>query len=624
MRRVSAWVGAGVLTAGVSAAMFAGAGAANADEGGSDPKDTATSATSDAPSETTASAEHRKRPVLGERDSGAAKEPRRAGHLRRGEALARDRVRGDRDQGADEAVSADRETARTAGIDKKRRGVVEPDARAATESGIESVTTPSVTTKEPATRTGLSDIRREITARLTPRIPDRAAADPDKIVDAGPVTDAVTTLQAPAPIAAEDTAPADAPRKIPVIGDILGPDQPNYPPLVRAVGSAIFNLLGAVVQAVDGPPQVPQELRDSVQVSSSMLVVSPGNEIAADWYFPAEADPAKPPQRIIYLQHGILASGPMYSHTASYLAQRTNSVVVVTTVTSNPFADDGMWLGGDNMHKAVAQLFLDDDRAALNASLTTATLKADAPIMTVPKDFVLVGHSLGGGFVPGVAGHYAEGLVTRRDDPANAEDEVNHLAGVVMLDAVPFHPIMPRAMDRLKTLESSGDPADYVPMYEIGAPTNLLNAFSSVNDELTEARPGKFNGVVINGGVHMDGMLGGNPLIQAAAYLVAGIPQPQNPPAVQWLMAGWVNDMFEGTVDPTTGRCLGDDCHGIYGDVGSTIRIPTEKGEASAVVIDSGELHADARLTDRFEPRDASSADVPRGRQYWIPLHIAA
>ncbi|MCV7170399.1 alpha/beta hydrolase [Mycobacterium manitobense] len=622
MRQVSAWVGAGVLTAGVSAAMFAGAGAANADEGGSDPKDTATSATSDAPSKTTASAEHRKRPALGERNSGAAKEPRRAGHLRRGEASVRDSVRGDRDPGADEAVSADQETARTARTDKKRRGVVEPDARAGTEPGIESVAAPSVATKEPATRPGLSDIRREITARLTPRIPDRE--QPAKTVDTSPGTDAVTTLQAPASIAAEDTAPAAASRKIPVIGEILGPDQPDYPPLVRAVGSAIFNLLGAVVQAVDGPPRVPHELRDSVKVSSSTLVVSPGNEIAADWYFPAEADPAKPPQRIIYLQHGILASGPMYSHTASYLAQRTNSVVVVTTVTSNPFADDGMWLGGDNMHKAVAQLFLDDDREALNASLTTATLKADAPIMTVPKDFVLVGHSLGGGFVPGVAGHYAEGLVTRRDDPANAEDEANHLAGVVMLDAVPFHPIMPRATDRLKILESSGDPADYVPMYEIGAPTNLLNAFSSVNDELTEARPGKFNGVVINGGVHMDGMLGGNPLIQAAAYLVAGIPQPQNPPAVQWLMAGWINDMFEGTVDPTTGRCLGDDCHGIYGDVGSTIRIPTEKGEASAVVIDSGELPADARLTDRFEPRDASSADVPRGWQYWIPLQIAA
>jgi hypothetical protein len=559
---------------------------------------------------------------LSERDSGTAKEPRRPGHLRRGEASARDRVRGDDDLGAKNAASAGQEITRTVRTDRKPRGAVEPDAQTDTEKGTESVATPSVSPREPATRPVLADIRREVTTRLTPRVPDRVQTELDKTTDPTPA--ARTPDVATSSTKAEDAAPADASRRIPIIGDILGPDQPDYPPLVRAVGSAIFDLLGAVVQTVDGPPRVPHELRDSVKVSSSTLVVSPGNEVAADWYFPAEADPAKPPQRLIYLQHGILASGPMYSHTASYLAQRTNSVVVVTTVTSNPFADNGMWLGGDNMHRAAAQLFLDDDRQALNASLTTATLKADAPTMTVPRDFVLVGHSLGGGFVPGVAGHYAEGLVARRDDPANAEDEANHLAGVVMLDAVPFDPIMPRAMGRLKALESSGDPADYVPMYEIGAPTNLLNAFSSVNEELTDARPGKFNGVVINGGVHMDGMLGGNPLIQAAAYLVAGIPQPQNPPAVQWLMAGWINDMFEGTVDPTTGRCLGDGCHGIYGDVGSTIHIPTEKGKASAVVIDSGELPAAARLSERFEPRHASSADVPQGWRYWIPLQIAA
>ncbi|MEV3903843.1 alpha/beta hydrolase [Mycobacterium sp. NPDC050551] len=633
MSQVSAWVGAGVLTAGVSAAMFAGAGAASAEEGKSDAGGAATSSTSDAASKPTAPAEQRKRPAFGERDSATAREPRRHGHLRRGEASVRESVRDDDHPSAENAASAGQETPRTARTDRKPRRVVGADAQAGTEPGTEAAAAPTVTAEKPATRPGLAGIRREISARLTPRVPERAQADAAETTRSGLVTDtgpgtgtgtgteSVTTLQTSA---AADTAPVDASRKIPIIGDILGPDQPDYPPLVRAVGSAIFNILGAVVQAVDGPPQVPQELRDSVKVSSSTLVVSPGNEVAADWYFPADADPAKPPQRIIYLQHGILASGPMYSHTASYLAQRTNSVVVVTTVTSNPFADDGMWLGGDNMHKAVAQLFLDDDREALNASLTTATLKADAPVMTVPKDFVLVGHSLGGGFVPGVAGHYAEGLVARRDDPANAEDEANHLAGVVMLDAVPFHPIMPRAMERLKTLESSGDPADYVPMYEIGAPTNLLNAFSSVNDELTEARPGKFNGVVINGGVHMDGMLGGNPLIQAAAYLVAGIPQPQNPPAVQWLMAGWINDMFEGTIDPTTGRCLGADCHGIYGDTGSTIHIPAEKGDASAVVIDSGELPAAARPTDRFAPRDASSATVPHGWQYWIPLRIAA
>ncbi len=55
----------------------------------------------------------------------------------------------------------------------------------------------------------------------------------------------------------------------------------------------------------------------------------------------------------------------------------------------------------------------------------------------MPTEFVLVGHSLGGGFAPGVAGHYAAGLVARR---ADGQDAPNDLAGAVMLDAVPFSP----------------------------------------------------------------------------------------------------------------------------------------------------------------------------------------
>ena len=92
-----------------------------------------------------------------------------------------------------------------------------------------------------------------------------------------------------------------------------------------------------------------------------------GHEVPADWYFP-EATPGKeapPPERIIYLQHGFLARGVFYDYTASYLAKQTNSIVVAPTLTSNIFATDGMWLGGDQMHRAVADLFLDDNDALL-------------------------------------------------------------------------------------------------------------------------------------------------------------------------------------------------------------------------------------------------------------------
>ncbi|WKG02294.1 hypothetical protein [Mycolicibacterium sp. HK-90] len=370
----------------------------------------------------------------------------------------------------------------------------------------------------------------------------------------------------------------------------LNPEPQDYPKPLSVLGDVIFDTLATLERAVGGDPVVPPELRDDVEVSTSTLVISEGHEVESNWYFPTTAD-GEPPTRLIYLQHGFLANGPLYSYTASYLAHTTNSVVVTTTFTSNPFEADGMWLGGDNLHEAVAQLFLDPDRTALNASLDTAELKAGrTEDIDVPTQFVLVGHSLGGGFAPGVAGYYAEGLTRRREQGLNAPNE---LAGVVIYDAVPMGSIIPDAMERLDDLETNGtvdasddDPNDYIPIYEIGAPLNFLNVFSDVNDQLAEARPGQFTGVVLEDGVHMDPMQGGNPLIQVAAYAIAGFPQPQNPLAVRELSAGWINDMFDENIDPATGACkAGADCAGQYGDGDDSFTITTDRGDSVAVLI---------------------------------------
>lgn len=586
MAQVSGWLGAGLLTAGISAAALAGASAASADTGGDSDGGTASTST------------------VGADGSGA------------GASRVSTRIDDDDPKGKDSAdassrtadssvatESSDPDTDADLGTDRKSSRAFEPAPQAETADG----------TGAAALAETAPDDESDAQKRRTMRPVDNET--PPSPTNVAPVsTPAVDVL----PAVNKNEAAAEAQETVGGIGDILGPFQPDYPPLTRVVGSALFNLIGALVQLVDGPPVVPLELRDSIRVGSSSLVLAPGNDVPADWYFPTSGQP----ERLIYLQHGILASAPMYSHTAAYLAQRTNSVVVATTLTSNPFADGGVWLGGDNMHKAVAQLFLDDSRAALNASFAAATAKRGVSGLTVPAEFVLVGHSLGGGFGPGVAGHYAEGLVARRADGFEAP---NRLAGVTLLDAVPFSPIMPNAMARLKSLEESGggDPADYIPVYEIGAPVNFLNANSKVNQELSEARPGKFNGVVVDGGVHMDGMLGGNPLIQFSAYLVAGFPQPQNPPAVQLLMAGWINDMFDRAIDPTTGRCVADDCRGQYADPGATIVIPTDEGEASMVVIESGALPAQGRLrAHTFTPSDASIVWPPVAGQA-ISLHIA-
>lgn len=562
MAHLSGWVGAGVLTAGVSAALLAGAGTANAEAdspGDSHPGPAKTSTSS-------AKTDH----------SAPAGSRRVTSHLKRADHPAR------------------------SAAPRVRHPV--GNERAATPDDSESDALPTATTQTPLRPLSAqrSAIRKQLRERLAPPAADLAQQDKPVAGVRNPpatISQVPKTISATVPSGVGVTASSSA-----QLPDLI---QSGLQSVVNAVGSALFNAVGGVIQAVDGPPTVPPELRDSVEVSSSTLVVSPGNEVPADWYFPTHGQP----DRLIYLQHGFIATGPMYSYTASYLADRTNSVVVVTTVTSNPYAPGGMWLGGDNMHKAVAELFLDPDRKALNASMTTASLKAGQESFSVPERFVLVGHSLGGGFAPGVAGYYAEGLVARR---AEGQDAPNDLAGVVLLDGVPPSGSLPAAMDRLHQLEASNgnDPADYVPVYEIGAPLNAFNSTSMVNDELSAARPGTFVGVVVNGGVHMDSMLGGNPLIQAAAYLVAGVPQPQNPPAVQWLMAGWVNDMFEGNIDPVTGRCLSD-CNGTYGDAGQTVDIDAGTGNATAVVIDSGTLPDESDWSPLgFVPVDASF--IPR------------
>ncbi|HMZ15893.1 MAG TPA: hypothetical protein PLS04_17295, partial [Mycobacterium sp.] len=277
-------------------------------------------------------------------------------------------------------------------------------------------------------------------------------------------------------------------------------------------------------------------------------------------YFP-EGD--APPERMILLQHGFLAIGPMYSYTAARLAEATHSVVVTPTLNSNYFADGGLWLGGDGMHRAMAALFA-GDRTALTASALAAgyaeRYHLDPETAALPKKFGLTGHSLGGALVSGVAGYLA------------ADDAAADLVGVILLDGVPIGGQLTTAMTELADYQERTD--HYVPVRAIGAPLNAFNMFGNTNEALAQARPGRFNGVVLTGGVHMDAMQGGNALIQFAAYLIAGFPQAQNPPAVEELSVAWFGDWFNGNTD------VGDDLV-----PGSTITIATPAGPATGTVI---------------------------------------
>ncbi len=242
---------------------------------------------------------------------------------------------------------------------------------------------------------------------------------------------------------------------------------PRSVPVVNIIGSLVFNVVGAALQVFSGSPVLPAGSNVTVR-TSTLTMPGSGQSVRADWYFPKDPDSAT---GVIYLQHGFMATGPMYSYTAAYLAEETNSIVVVPTLSSNLFDAGGEWIGGEPMQQSVADLFV-GDRPELTASASAA---AGHPV-TLPSEFVLVGHSLGGMLVTGAAGRMVD------------NGAVNDLQGVVLLDAVDTHNDMPAALAEL-----SGD--NYRPVLLISSERYVWNLDGTVGDELQAARPGQFNGV---------------------------------------------------------------------------------------------------------------------------------
>lgn len=327
--------------------------------------------------------------------------------------------------------------------------------------------------------------------------------------------------------------------------------------LLGVVTGIIFGVFTELERLLTGPASAPAG--SNVTVRSSTLQIASGISVPADWYFPT----GDPPQRMILLQHGFFAIGAMYSDTAAALAEKTDSIVVMPTLTSNPFADGGLWVNGVGMQQAVARLFV-GDRASLTASALAAGYAqhyhlavADARL---PAQFVLAGHSAGGALVSGAAGYLV--------DYGAATD----LVGVLLLDAVTTGDQLSGALATLATYEQQT--GRYVPVQEIGSPPNLWNFISNVNSALSQARPDQFDGVVFSGGVHTDSMGGGSAISELLVHLLAGSPEPQNPLALRELSVQWVNDWFEGDVDNDDNL-----------PPGSTVSVTTPRGTAVGTVI---------------------------------------
>ncbi|QZT60701.1 lipocalin family protein [Mycolicibacterium austroafricanum] len=396
-------------------------------------------------------------------------------------------------------------------------------------------TVPSSTERRGALANRVITLEREAADDDTEvRAPEVDSTAPNKRAADDEPTTADATIDEPDTPAAESTTPPLQEYSAPA-----SPPVQAQPATTRAT-SAQFASAAAISTTVTG-----------VKTGHAALTIplgTTGFTTRADWYLPTQADGSVSATGVIWLQHGFLNRKSFVSALATTLSQQTNSIVVAPNVPSFPLRCSSCWLNGVPMRQAVATMFL-GDRAALNASATTAGY-----LGVLPEDFVLSGQSAGGGFAAAVGGYYAA-------DPAND----GSLRGVVMFDGVSFSGVLPNA------LQSLDDP--YIPVYQVAAPPQLWNSFGATTKELVAARPGEFVGATLAGGSHADALLGGNPIIDFFAQLVAGFSPPGNTDAAHTLATGWINDMYQG-LGPSDGT-------GIYGDPDQYIVM----GDTAAIVL---------------------------------------
>lgn len=568
MEHLSVWLGAGVVTAGVSAALLAGAGVASADtDAGSDGGGASASDSSNSAADKPDSPKPKKDEP---KTSPASSQPNAS-------ESPKDETKDETKDGVKDDAEAVEET------EDAEKAAAQP-----TDEPTGKLTAPRK--KSPPTVEAEVEVAAKAESDPEPTETSEPVEDVEPVKDAEPAAESARVeVTAPAAAAAPKASLASArsalaPAVTPAAPSLLGFVGSVIGAVVVNAGSIAVSVLQAVEALAAGPPVLPPG--STVTVRDSWIELGNGQRIAANWYYP-EGD--TPPERMVLLQHGLLALGPMYSFTAANIAERTGSIVVTPSIPSNLFLGDGYWLGGTGMASEIADLFTGDrtalTRSAIDAGYATR-YGLDAAEAVLPRKFALMGHSLGGNLVPAAAG-----FLTLNGGAAD-------LVGVITLDGVPFQGTVPTAMQRLADYETAT--GRYIPIREIGAPWNLYNSISTINEDLTAARPDHFNGVVLTDGVHMDSMRGGNPIIQFAAYVAAGFPQPRNPPAVEALAVRWLDEWFGG--NPFVGDNLVP---------GSTFAVPTPDGTAEATVI--GDPPA-IRLLD---------APIPVGRPTDIPSSVA-
>jgi pimeloyl-ACP methyl ester carboxylesterase len=295
---------------------------------------------------------------------------------------------------------------------------------------------------------------------------------------------------------------------------VEAPPQPARPTLVNVLGSLAWSVFDYINRILQGPPMVPAGSGLKVGRSDLSIDCGDGYTAQADWYFPEDGEADK----LIYFQHGFLATSGFYNLTAAELAERNNAIVVAPSITSDFFACDACNLTGDPMHAGVGMLFT-GDREALTTSARAAAQRAGVEFTGLPTQFVIAGHSAGGQLAAGTAGYFYALAPT---------SEKSNLVGVLLLDTSATGGGLGRALDRLPST---------LPVLHISANPGPLNTYGNANDELEAKRPGQFNGVRLVGGSHSDAFRSSTlfGLTQMIVSLGTGASSPENVEAVQVL-----------------------------------------------------------------------------------------
>ena len=525
-----AWMSAGVVAAGVSMAMIAGAGLATADDG-------ATSGS------TTGSSTESSKSTENQQDSGGIATKQDPKNEKPSEAES-DVPAAESEDGETPGPTTTEKTPGTGGhrdrgepaTNKTNKKPDKPDKPVATDADSESAV-------DKADVKSSGDLEPKTTGAQSPSVKAEVSAQEEQTA---PVDEAVVASEGKQAAAATTLA----------FAAVAPTAAPATPTLLNIVGSFLWGLFDFVSKSIDFPPVVAPDSGVTAGRSTVEIDCGDGFTADADWYFPTERQPDK----FIYFQHGFPGRAGFYNLTLTELAERNNAIVFAPSITANLFACDGCRLMGDPMHAALARLF-EGDRAALVASAQAAGYEG-----TLPTQFVISGQSAGGITAAGTAGYFEEFA------PA---DEKANMVGVLLFDTADGG-VLSRALDEIPST---------IPVLHIAGEPAPINIFGEASQVLTAKRPGQFNGVQLVGGVHGDAfrssVLFGIPQLIVSAAL--GFSTPENVEAVQVLSQGWITDMYAGRVyDPATRT-------GIYGDPGQPgqvlIDIPTDAGVAHGYVL---------------------------------------